>query len=93
MEVKVEVADHAYKFSSGLAKAIKKIVVEIEDNGGFNVGDDLAGIVSVALTDLVPALTHIAELKQEAKNDKIEFYKGILLGVSDLVEVFVEKEV
>lgn len=92
LEVTAEVAKESYELASGLAKFAAVVKKEVDDNGGWEMGDDLPGVIQAAVSELLPALDGVTKLSSEIKEDKVAFAKGVLLGLSELVEVFVPSE-
>lgn len=92
MKVEVEVSKEGYELITGIASAIKKIKMEVDDNGGWDMADDLSGIIAAAVTDLLPALEGSMKIKEEFENDRTALMKGIILGSTELVEVFIPKK-
>jgi len=92
MKVEVEVSDSAYAVASGVAKFVAAIVAEVKDNGGWDAGDDLPGIMTSSITDLLPAITAATDLGEELEENKVAFYKSMMIGLSDIADVFVKKE-
>ena len=91
MKVEVEVAKEPYELAQGLAKFVAAVKAEIEDNGGWSSVDDLPGVISAAVTELLPAVQGMAEVPEEMRGDPVSFGKGLALGLADLAQVFVSK--
>jgi len=92
IKVEVEVNEAAYTFSKGMAKFMVAMQKEVKDNGGWSAGDDLPGIVSSAVTDLLPNMVNILTMKEEYEKDKKAFVQAVVLGMAEMVEAFGEEE-
>jgi len=92
MKVEVEVSKEAYELMSGLARFIKKVKLEVDDNGGWSATDDIAGIIAASVTDLMPALEGVMSISKEMEEDKTAFTKGVALGLSEMVEIFLQEK-
>lgn len=92
MKVEVEVSKESYELASGLAKFMAAVKKEIEDNGGWSATDDVPGIIAASVTELLPAMDGVMSIAAEIEEDKTAFAKGVALGLSEIVEIFVSKK-
>jgi len=90
--VEVEVSKEGYELVSGLSKFIAAAKKEVEDNDGFSLIDDIAGITAAFGEFVLPALTGVTEIGKEIEEDKTAFAKGVALGITELVEVFIPEK-
>jgi len=90
--IEVEVSQKAYALVKGFSSFIKKVKEEVQDNEGFSAVDDLPGILGAAVTDLVPAFDGITTIGEDFKSNKKAFIRGVLIGLDELVQIFVEEE-
>ncbi len=89
-EVTVLVSKEAYELSKGIVKFIGTIKKEVEDNEGWSMIDDLPGILT-ALPDLISALDGAMSIPEEINEDRGAFARAMVLGLSDIADLFVKK--
>lgn len=89
VKVELEVAKEAHELVQGVIELIKAVKEAMKD--GFQVGQDLPVIVAAAVQKLPPAIEGVDKLGEELKEPGA-FAKAMVIGASDLVEVFVKKE-
>ena len=68
VKIEVSVPKEIHELASGLAEFVVEIMKEIKSNGGWTVGDDLAGL-SVAAMKLLPAINGALSIGEEFKTD------------------------
>ena len=90
--VEVEVSEKSYRLVKGFSGFIKKVKTEVQDNEGFSALDDLPGIFSAAVSDLVPAMEGITTIGEDFRANKKAFIRGVLVGLDELVAIFVEED-
>jgi hypothetical protein len=91
VSVQMEVAKEIYELTQGISSFIALAKKEIDDNGGWSLGDDLPGLITAA-APLLQAIKGIDKIKDELAEDKVAFVKGLVAGIADLAEIFTKKD-
>ena len=78
----------ALALMQGLKKIVEVVDAQLKD--GFQVSEDVPPILSVALQELIPLVAAVSGVSEEAKAHPMEFGRSILVGGSEIAELFVK---
>ena len=85
LKVEVEVSKEIYEAGQGLGKFVRAMRGALKN--GWQPGEDLPVAMQHAMSDLVPALNGITEVKAEVDEDKAAAARAVSLGLVDTLFV------
>lgn len=90
MEKTVTVSKEMVELMDAVVELVKVTKQALAD--GFQMGQDVGPILSVAIAKLPVAVDGVDKLGEEMKKDPQAFANAVALGASELLALFVKKE-
>ena len=87
--VQVEIESSGYELTKSLTRLTGAVKQSLAD--GWQPGTDVPVIISAAISELGALAANIPQLAPDAKDDAVEFAKGINLAAYDFLEIFTAK--
>lgn len=85
VKIEVSVPKEIHELAVGIAAFVVEVMREIKSNGGWSVGDDLAGL-SVAAMQLLPALNGSMSIGAEMKANLSSSLSAMTLGLAPIID-------
>lgn len=87
--ISVEIENSGYELTKAIAAVVGSVKIAMAD--GWQTGMDLPVVITSAIGQLATLASAVPNIGPDAKEDTVEFIKGINLGAYDIASIFIKK--